>query len=159
MTASPENTLLSALDDTDRAVINALQRGFPVSETPYADAAAEFGITESDLIERLGRLLEDGVLSRFGPMYHAERLGGELTLAAMQVPQNRFDEVAGQVNAHDEVAHNYARDDEFNMWFVVATDHPGRIAEVISEIETETGLAVHDMPKIDEYFVGLHFEV
>ncbi len=159
MTTPDDTTLLASLDDTDRAIINALQRGFPIAENPYAEAASQFGLSEDQLIERLQRLLDDGVLSRFGPMYHAERLGGELTLAAMKVPQARFDAVAEQVNAHDEVAHNYARDDDFNMWFVVATDTPGRIAEVIGEIEAETGLAVHDMPKTDEYFVGLHFEV
>ncbi len=159
MKVSSENTLLATLDDTDRAIINVLQRGFPISANPYAEAAVEFGIAESDLIERLGRLIEDGILSRFGPMYHAEQLGGELTLAAMKVPEDRFDDVAGQVNAHDEIAHNYARDDDFNMWFVIATDQRGRIAEVIGEIEAETGLAVLNMPKADEYFVGLHFEV
>ncbi len=159
MTEPVQNTLLAGLDDTDRAIINSLQRGFPISENPYAEAAGDFGISEVELIARLQRFLDDGILSRFGPMYHAERLGGELTLAAMKVPEERFDEVTGQVNAHDEIAHNYARDDDFNMWFVVATDTPGRIVEVIAEIEAETGLSVHDMPKTDEYFVGLHFEV
>lgn len=146
------------LDATDRAIVNRLQDGFPVCERPYAAVARELGVEEADLIARLERLLADGVLSRFGPMYHAERLGGGLTLAAMAVPEDRFDAVAETVNAFPEVAHNYARDHVLNMWFVLATETPDQIAGTIAEIEARTGIAVHDMPKIEEFFVGLRFE-
>lgn len=146
------------MDALDRRIINELQGGFPVSERPYADAADALGIDEDDLIARLERLLADGILSRFGPMYHAERMGGALTLAAMAVPADRFEAVNAQVNAHPEVAHNYARDHAWNMWFVLATDTPARIGAVIGEIEAETGLAVIDMPKRQEFYVGLRFE-
>ena len=147
------------LDDADRAIINSLQGGFPVVDRPYAEVGQQLGLSEGEVLLRLDRLLVDGVLSRFGPLYHAEKMGGELTLAAMQVPLDNFADVADQVNAHEEVAHNYERDDDYNMWFVVATDQPGRIGEVLHEIETETGLPVHNMPKIEEFFVGLRFEV
>ena len=150
---------MSSLDAIDRNVINSLQRGFPVCERPYAEVAAQIGITESALIARLERLLDDGLLSRFGPMYHAERLGGALTLVAIRVPAADFDVVAAKVNAHPEVAHNYAREHEFNMWFVLGTETPERIAAVIGEIECETGLKVYNMPKLEEFFVGLHFEL
>lgn len=143
------------MDAIDRRIINGLQGGLPLCERPYAEAARQLDLSENELIERLGKLLADGVLSRFGPMYHAERLGGALTLAAMAVPAERFDGVTEIVNAFPEVAHNYARDHALNMWFVVATDHPDRIAEVIDAIETETGLTVYNMPKIEEFFVGL----
>jgi DNA-binding Lrp family transcriptional regulator len=145
------------MDEIDRRIINGLQGGLPLSERPYADAAEMLGLSESVLIDRLRRLLAEGVLSRFGPMYHAERLGGGLTLAAMAVPQRRFDAVADIVNGFPEVAHNYARDHALNMWFVVATDRPERITEVLDDIERQTGLTVHDMPKIEEFFVGLRF--
>lgn len=143
----------------DRTIINELQGGLPICARPYAVVAARFGIGEADLIGRLQRLLDDGLLSRFGPMYHAERLGGALTLAALRVPAADYEVVAAKVNAHPEVAHNYAREHEFNMWFVLGTETPERIAEVIAAIECETGLKVYNMPKLEEFFVGLHFEV
>lgn len=146
------------MDDTDRAIINTLQDGFPVTPRPFAAAAASLGIEEDDLIERIGRLRADGVLSRFGPMYHAEKLGGGLALCAVAVPEDRFDEVTESINAHPEVAHNYARAHRLNMWFVLATERPERIAEVAGEIETATGLHVLVMPKIEEFYVGLRFE-
>ena len=145
------------MDATDRAIVNALQGGFPITEQPYAAAAAALGLDEATLLHRLDHLLAQGILSRFGPMYNAEKLGGAVTLAAMRVPADRLDAVVDQINAHPEIAHNYERDHELNLWFVVAAEHPERIAEVLHMIEAETGLPVLDLPKQDEFFVGLRF--
>jgi len=149
----------TALDDTDRAIINLLQYGLPIEEAPFTAAAGELGISEGMLLERLQALLDDGRLSRFGPMYHAERLGGAFCLCALAAPEERFDEVADIVNAFDEVAHNYRREHELNMWFVLAVEDPERVPAVIADIARATGLEVHDFPKLDEYYVRLHLEV
>jgi len=146
------------MDDIDKAIVNRLQQGFPVCESPYRRVAEQLGITEAQLLARLKSLLAEGVLSRFGPMYHAEQMGGALTLAALKVPDERFDEVAEIVNAFPEVAHNYARNHQLNMWFVLATEKPEQVQSVIAEIERQTGLTVYNMPKIGEYFVGLQLE-
>jgi len=147
------------VDDLDRSILNRLQDGFPVVERPFAQVAEELGTDEQTLVERVAALREDGTLTRFGPMYHAERMGGGLTLAAMEIPDGDYDRVVEQVNALPEVAHNYARDHQLNMWFVLATETPERIDEVIAEIETATGYRVYNMPKQQEFFVGLKFEV
>ncbi len=147
------------MDELDRAMVNVLQGGLPICERPYAEVAARLGTNEAGLIRRLEALLADGTLSRFGPMYHAERMGGALTLCAMQVPEHDFDAVADKVNAFPEVAHNYARGHAFNMWFVLATEDPTRIEQVIGEIETVTGLRVCNMPKLEEFYVGLKLAV
>jgi len=147
------------VDPTGRAIINGLQGGFPLTHRPFRDASARLGLSEGELIEGVGDLLEAGQLSRFGPLWNAELLGGGVCLAAIAVPPERFDEVSEQVNAHPEVAHNYERSHALNMWFVVAAEKPGRIDEVIGEIERETGLAVYAMPKTREFFVGFRVEV
>jgi DNA-binding Lrp family transcriptional regulator len=143
------------MDDIDRRLINQLQGGFPIAERPYAEVGERLGLDEADVIARLRRLLDERVLSRFGPMYDAERLGGGLTLAAMAVPEERFEEVAGIVNGFAEVAHNYERSHRLNMWFVVATERPERVRAVLAEIAAATGLPVLDLPKLEEYFLEL----
>jgi siroheme decarboxylase len=80
-------------------------------------------------------------------------------LAALSAPEDRFEAVARTVNGFDEVAHNYRREHELNMWFVLASDDPQRIGSVIEEIQQETGLKVYDFPKLDEYYVRLHLAV
>ena len=147
------------MDAVDRAIVNDLQGGFPISEHPYAEVAARLGLSEGELMTRLDALLAQGVLTRFGPMYHAERLGGALTLAAMKIPAADFERVAQIVNAFPEVAHNYAREHEFNMWFVLATETPERIGAVIEAIERATGYRVYNLPKLEEFYVGLRFVV
>ena len=147
------------LDPVDRNIVNGLQGGFPVSIEPFADAAQTLGISEDDLIDRVKSLCERGVLSRFGPMINAERLGGDVTLAALSVPEDDFERVTGLVNAHPEVAHNYARDHRLNMWFVLSVEYADRIPSVIAEIEKETGLHVYPMPKLEEFFVEFKVSV
>ena len=147
------------MDAIDRAIVNNLQGGFPIVAEPYAAVAADLGIGEAELITRLQALLDRGVLSRFGPLYHAERLGGALTLAAMAVPEEDFERVTAQVNAFPQVAHNYARDHALNMWFVLATETAAEIDKVLRAIEQRTGYRVYNLPKREEFFVGLHFSV
>lgn len=147
------------LDPIDRAILNRYQGGFPICERPYQAAAETLGISEQELIQRLERMLAQKQLSRFGPMYHAERLGGGLSLCAMRIPEDRYEQVTEQVNSFPEVAHNYARDHAFNMWFVLATETPERIDSVLQEIEQRTGFQVYNMPKLQEFFIGLKFEV
>ena len=143
------------IDSTDRAIINALQGGFPISDEPFAEVAAPLGLDDQTLISRIGSLLDEGVLSRFGPMYDAEAMGGAFTLCAMSVPGHRFERVAEIVNGYAEVAHNYERDHHLNMWFVIGAPQRDIINRIIANIESRTGLPVMDMPKEKEFFIGL----
>ena len=147
------------MDDCDRAIVNALQDGVPLAGRPFAPLAEALEIEEQDVIDRIEHLLDAGILTRFGPLFDAERLGGALSLCALSAPPDAFDAVAEKVNAHPEVAHNYERDHALNMWFVLATEGPERIARVVAEIEAETGCAVFQFPKEQEFFVGLKLEI
>ncbi len=144
-----------ALDATDRAIINCMQGGFPLCPEPYAQVASQLGMGESELLSRLQRLLDRRVLSRFGPLFQIERMGGAFCLAAMSVPEDRFEQVCAVVNHFMEVAHNYRRNHKFNMWFVLATETPEGIPGVIERIQGATGLPVFAFPKEREYFVNL----
>jgi len=146
------------MDEVDKNIINHLQGGFPVCDSPYQVVAEQLGLSENELITRIQNLLDTGLLSRFGPLFHAEKMGGALTLAAVKAPEQQFEQIAEIINAFPEVAHNYARNHELNMWFVIATDLPARQFEVIEEIQKLTKLKVYNMPKITEYFVGLKLE-
>lgn len=147
-----------ALDATDRAILNALQDGFPLTPAPFDEAGAQLGIDADDLIHRLIRLRELGAITRFGPFFDAAAMGGAFCLCAMAVPADRFDEVLTKVNAHPEVAHNYERTHKLNMWFVLATDDPDGIERTARAIEDETGLKVMLFPKLEEYFIGFRVQ-
>jgi len=147
------------MDKLDLQLINKLQHGFPICEYPYAEVAEEIGTEESSVIERLGALLENRTLTRFGPMYHAEHLGGALTLAALAVPEKQFNRIAKIVNDMPEIAHNYKRTHELNMWFVIATEKPEQLNDAIARIEEQTGFHVYNMPKQEEFYVGFYLDL
>lgn len=142
------------LDAMDRRILNRLQVGFPIVPHPFEAVGAELGVSGCDLIARLERMQAEGVITRFGPFYDAEAMGGAFCLCAMAVPEAEFDAVVTKVNARPEVAHNYQRTHRLNMWFVLATETEGEIAGVASELERETGLRVHRFPKLREFFIG-----
>ena len=151
------------LDEIDRRIIDTLQGDFPLCDRPYAAAAQRLGIEEGELIARLQSMLARKVLTRFGPMFQIERMGGAFVLAAMAVPAAEWDRVNGAVNAFAEVAHNYRRESAlatpFNMWFVLATETKEGIAAAVEKIETATGLPVYPFPKLKEYFVEMKLSV
>ena len=152
------------LSADDLALVAALHGGFPLSDRPYAEAAARLGCSEDMLIERLQRLLAHGDLTRFGPLFQIERAGGRFVLAAMAVPEPRFDAVAQQLREMPEVAHNYRRESALhtgsaeaplNMWFVIAVGTPAEVPQVVARIEQASGLPVFQFPKEKEFFVEL----
>ncbi len=151
------------IDAVDRSIIDALQGGFPVCDRPYAAAAAQLGISEEVLLARLQSLLDRKVLTRFGPMFQIERMGGAFVLAAIAVPETDWERVNDAVNAFPEVAHNYRRESDLNtplnMWFVLATETKDGIPAAVRKIEAATGLPVYPFPKLKEYFVEMKLSV
>lgn len=148
----------------DLRLIDRLHGGFPLSDRPFAEVAATLGCTEDMLIDRLQRLLAHGDLTRFGPLFQIERAGGRFVLAAMAVPEDRFEAVAAQLDAMPEIAHNYRRESAhpdqpgatpLNMWFVIAVERVDQVGRVTHDIEAMTGLPVYAFPKEREFFVEL----
>jgi DNA-binding Lrp family transcriptional regulator len=153
------------LGPVDRAIANAYQGGFPVVAEPFEPAAAALRdrgieVTSDELVERIRRMDDEGTLTRFGALINAEAIGGMATLVAMHAPEERFDEVAEQVNDFREVAHNYRREHpHLNMWFVLSVADEDRIPGVLAEIEDATGQETYNLPKQQEFRVKAKFPV
>lgn len=147
------------MNEFDRHLLNRLQHGLPLTRRPWETVAAELNSTPQRVRERIKELLEDGTLTRFGPLFDIEQAGGAFTLAALCVPESRYDEIAGILHDIPEVAHNYRREHNYNMWFVLACETPEGIQESITTIEALTGLSVLNLPKEKTYHVGLHFKL
>ncbi|MBK1873758.1 Lrp/AsnC family transcriptional regulator [Marinobacter sp. 1-3A] len=158
-TESRRQAPVADLTPIEKVLINRLQHGLPLVRNPFAAVADELKLSEQQILDTVKKLLSDGVLTRFGPMFHAGEMGGALTLAAMRIPEADFERVTEQVNSFDEVAHNYRREHDLNMWFVLATETQSAIASTISAIEDTTGHPVYNMPKEQEFHVHLHFPV
>jgi DNA-binding Lrp family transcriptional regulator len=145
-------------EKSEKLLLNLLQEGIPVTDEPYREIAFQTGFTEEEILNLVERWLKDGTLSRFGPMYNVEKFGGEFTLVAMQVPGERFTEVNDLINSFTEVAHNYEREHQLNMWFVLATDETEQTVLILKQIEEKTGLKTFSLPKQEEFYLNLRFQ-
>jgi len=145
-------------DEADRRLLNEFQDGFPLTAQPFAVIADKLGLTEDEVIARLGALSDSGAISRIGAVVAPHRLGWS-TLAAIAVPAHRLGEVADIVSSFAEVNHNYQREHRLNLWFVVTGRDEAHVHRVSSEIEELTGLAVLDLPMEEAYRLMLGFDL
>ena len=143
------------LNTLERQFINTCQGNFPLIKNPFRQLAKQLGCDQDELIETVNKLKIRRYLTRFGPLYNADHLGGNLTLAAISVPSDRYTMVTELVNAYPQVAHNYRREHTLNMWFVLATQTAVEITTILTEIEQKTGLKVYNFPKQHEFYIGL----
>ncbi|MFB6160052.1 MAG: Lrp/AsnC family transcriptional regulator [Haloferacaceae archaeon] len=148
----------SGLDRIDAELIDGYQSGVPVVERPFRRIGADLGVGERAALARVERLRERGVFRRFGAVLNPPVIGSS-TLAALRVPDDRFDEVAAVVDGYRQVNHNYRRDHDWNMWFVVTAGSRERRDAILAEIEDRTGLAVLSLPMRTDYYIDLEFPV
>jgi DNA-binding Lrp family transcriptional regulator len=146
------------LNQLERALLNNYQREFPLSPDPFRVIAEQLGTDEDTVLDLLKKFRESGVLSRIGPVFRPNTIGAS-TLAAMSVPESRLVEVAGTISSFAEVNHNYEREHQFNLWFVVNTATPERRDAVLVEIERETGFNVMSLPLLRDYYINLGFDI
>ncbi len=130
----------AGMDDTDRKLLNCIQQDFPLVDEPFAEVAARLGIGEAELLERIGRLKEQGIIRRIGAVFDLRKLGFASTLCAARVPEVQVGRFVGIVNACPGVTHNYRRDDEYNVWFTLIAPGEAELAEALAGIQRESGI-------------------
>lgn len=148
------------LDSRDRALLNLIQTGFPVTPTPYADLGRTLGMTEEEVLARLARLQEGKIIRRLGGIFNSRKLGYTGTLCAMRVPEERLEQVAQVVGGYLEVTHNYLREHDYNMWFTVLALSEERLQDIIEEIMDRTGIRdIMVLPARKIYKIEVKFDV
>jgi len=153
-----EDDWRSDLDEIDAALVDEYQSGFPVVERPFRVVGDDLGISEGDALDRVRQLRERGVFRRFGAVLNPPVIGSS-TLAAVSAPDDRFDEIAEIINDYRQVNHNYRRDHEWNMWFVVTAASRDKRDAILDEIEERTGRDVLNLPMLTDYYIDLEFPV
>lgn len=142
----------------ERRLMDRYQRGLPISATPWADMAQELGVSEAEVLATLQKLREQKFISRVGPVFDHHRAGAS-TLAALAVPPERLEEIADYINRFDAVNHNYAREHEFNLWFVVTASEQEQLQQVLDTIERDTGMPLLNLPMEQAYHIDLGFKL
>jgi DNA-binding Lrp family transcriptional regulator len=158
----PFDSLMSdwraGLDEIDARLIDEYQSGFPVDRRPFRKVASDLGTTETEALERVTQLREAGIFRRFGAVLNPPVIGSS-TLAAVKAPPDRLEEVAAVIDGYRQVNHNYRRDHDWNLWFVVTAGSRERRDEILAEIEERTRCEVLAVPMLTDYYIDLEFPV
>ncbi|WP_254545704.1 siroheme decarboxylase subunit beta [Halomarina pelagica] len=146
------------LDAVDARLVDDFQSGFPVERRPFRAVGEALGVSETEALARVERLHERGIFRRFGAVLNPPVIGSS-TLAAVRAPADRFEEIAEVINGYRQVNHNYRRDHEWNVWFVVTAGSRATRDRILAEIEERTGCAVLNLPMLTDYYIDLEFPV
>ena len=128
------------LDDTDKAILNQIQSSFPLTPHPYAAVGDLLGLTEAEVVGRVQRMMQDGIIRRIGANFNSRRLGYTSTLCAAHVPPDQIEQFIQVVNHFPGVTHNYLRRHHLNIWFTLIAESTERISEILREIAQESGI-------------------
>lgn len=142
----------------EQHLLNDYQRDMSLSATPYADIAKQLGVSEEEVLQCFQSLQDRGVISRIGPVFRPNRIGVS-TLAAMAVPEHDLECAARIISAFPEVNHNYQREHEYNLWFVVTASSAEHLDIVLHEIEQHAEYPLMSLPMLDDYFIDLGFKL
>jgi DNA-binding Lrp family transcriptional regulator len=146
------------LSSLQQAIINNFQKEFPLCAQPYEAIAQLLNSTENQVLLAIEDLNQQEVLSRVGPVFDHKKAGAS-TLAAIAVPQENLDRIAAIVNKFEQVNHNYAREHDYNLWFVVTASDPMALADTLQDIELMTGLPILVLPMEASYHIDLGFKI
>jgi DNA-binding Lrp family transcriptional regulator len=146
------------IDNTDKKLLNLLQKDFPLVKNPFSVLANEISITEQELLQRIENLKTRGLIREIGPVLDSRKLGYQSTLVAMRIQEKSLEKVAQIINKHPGVSHNYARDHYFNFWFTLAipnnTNMQDEIQKLSSLVKSEATL---NLPALQVFKLRAYF--
>jgi len=151
---------LMQMDNIDKKLLDIIQSRFPLSSEPYQDIASLLDVIEDNVITRLKKLKDEGIIRRMGAIFDSKQMGYSSTLCAIKVPSQRVDEVAQIVNDYPSVTHNYLREDEYNMWFTITARSQSAIDNIISEIKEKSGIQnLINLPAVRTFKIEVKFSM
>jgi len=147
------------IDQIDQDILNQIQSSFPLEPRPYEVLADRLGLTEKEVLDRVTRLKETGVIRRIGGNFFVKSMGYTSTLCAARVPEDKLAAFVDKVNEFPGVTHNYLRDHELNVWFTFIAPSMEEIEENLARITEETGVKeIYNLPADRTFKIRVDFK-
>jgi DNA-binding Lrp family transcriptional regulator len=161
---SKENVLreeesLYQLDQVDRTILNEIQSHFPLKARPYREVAGRLGLSEKEVLSRVDRMVNGGIIRRIGANFNSRKLGFFSTLCAAKVPDQEIPGFIEAVNRYVGVTHNYERPGEYNIWFTFIAETAEQIDSTLEDIKQQTGIMdLINLPAEQIFKIQVDFE-
>jgi DNA-binding Lrp family transcriptional regulator len=148
------------MDETDRKILNILQRDFPVEAKPFMRIGEKVGLSEAEVLKRVEILKDEGIIRRIGAVFDTKKLGYVSTLCAAEVPEKNIGNFVDAVNSYKGVTHNYRRNHRYNVWFTLIASSDDEIEKIIRDIEAKTGISgILDMRATKKFKIDATFDM
>lgn len=152
--------MVTKMDDLDKTILNRIQTRFPLSSRPFESIALELGTTEAEVLTRVSRLKETGIIRRIGGNFVPGKVGFVSTLCTAQVPEEKVDLFARTVNTFSGVTHNYLRENSFNVWFTFIAPSMDVIRDNLARIAKITGVKrILNLPATHVFKIKAKFDL
>ena len=147
-----------AMDQKDRLILNEIQRNFPVTHRPFLALARKLKLREKEVMERVQRLKDVGIIRRIGASFSARAVGFRSTLCAARVPKDKIEQFVAVVNTYPGVTHNYEREGDYNIWFTLIAPSKKKIGQILAEISRKTGVKeILNLPALKTFKIAVDF--
>ena len=131
------------LDELDRRIVVATQAGLPLVPEPYQQLARELGVTSGEIMQRMQRMLERGIIRRIGAVPNHYTLGFYGNgMSVWDVPDEQVKQCGRLIGDLDFVSHAYHRPRHLPEWpyNLFAMVHGRDRTEVKQKVEVIAGL-------------------
>ena len=150
------------LDDLDRKLLNLMQGSFPIAPRPYRRVSELGGVSETEAMSRVQRLLDKRIIRQVTPIFDTRALGYSSMLVAAKVDPEHPHRAAQAINEHPGVSHNYLRNHEFNLWFTIATEPESELGlqGTLEVLAREAGAeSVRQLPTLKLFKIRMDLEM
>jgi DNA-binding Lrp family transcriptional regulator len=148
------------MDGIDKKILNIIQKEFPVAAEPFKVIAERVGITEDEVLERISKLKQEGIIRRIGAVFDSRKMGFVSTLCTARVPEEKLKAFVEAVNSYAGVTHNYRRNHEYNVWFTFIAPDEETLEKFLAEIRDRTGVIdIISMPAVRTFKIDASFEL
>ncbi len=134
------------MDNIDKKILDIIQSDYPICSRPYSEIGKILGLTESEVLARIRKLKQRGIIRRIGANFQSRELGWKSTLCCAEVPEKKLKPFIDVVNKYPGVTHNYLRKHKFNVWFTYIAPTWEDIEKDLAEMEEETGIKILSLP-------------
>ena len=146
------------LDRMDRLILNEIQRNFPITHRPFLALARKLKLREKEIVQRVQKLKDGGIIRRIGASFSARAVGFTSTLCAARVPREKVERFVAVVNTYPGVTHNYEREGDYNIWFTLIAPSRKKILQILAEIARKTVIKeILNLPALKTFKIAVDF--
>jgi len=135
--------IMAILEKIDKDILRLAQGDLPVCEEPFAAWATELGISQDELISRLKRFKENGIIRDFKAILRHQKAGILANaIVTWAVEDKRVEEAGKELCGYEAITHCYERPDfgQYNIFTMIHAKTKKDLQDMVMRISEETGL-------------------